>query len=151
MRVLPLQPGRPCPWFDPTSRSHTVDRVFRICIIRIIDGLVTRCSSESTQSRTLIEGAGFVKAMYTWISTVFMRQPSLKLVSFNKGFLLFAATRHKSLSGKISYRGSRKRVAVIRHGIGSPKGFRKRSPQGAESLQFWLALYPGQKHPRPGA
>ena len=64
----------------------------KICIILRINGLVTRCSFCRAQSRTLIEGAGFVKAKGVCYRQPFMRQPSLKLVAFNKGFLLCAAT-----------------------------------------------------------
>ena len=70
-----------------------------------INGLVNRCSSESTKSRTLMEGAGFVKAKYMWISTVLMRQPSLKLVSFHKGFLLCSLTRCTGRSPAVAVQG----------------------------------------------
>jgi hypothetical protein len=57
----------------------------------------------------------FTHAFYPWSN----QGPRLGR-SCKRFFYCPFGIRHKSLSGKISYRGLRKRVAVIRRGIGSP-------------------------------
>lgn len=61
------------------------------------------------------------------------------------GFFHFYGYRRKSLSGMTSYK--RQELSICKASWRQGKG----STGRAGLQQFWLASYPGQKHPPPGA
>ena len=129
------------------------------CTIATSAGLVTRLK-HITANRTLIEGAGFVKAYGRCDGQPYRGKPSLRPVSLDKGFFL-AATRQGALANgaDISRTQERQRCgtthrsesALIERPTQAWLNVTHRSSHPEESIRQAHLVWEGQMNPPDGA